>query len=46
MMHAMHHAIAKCQLTTNAGMLFIDFPTGDSTLACPPYCPHPDLVFL
>jgi hypothetical protein len=43
---AMHHAIVKYQLTTNAGMLFIDFPIGDGTLACPPYCPQPDLAVL
>lgn len=43
---AMHHTILKCQLTTNAGLLFIDFPTGDGTLACPPYCPQTDLVIL
>ena len=43
---AMHHAIVKCQLTTNAGMFFIDVPAGDATLACPPYCPQTDLIYL
>ncbi|SFW65091.1 hypothetical protein [Chitinophaga sancti] len=43
---ALHQPILNCQLTTNAGKLFIDFPAGDSTLACPPYCPQTDLIFL
>lgn len=43
---AVHHAIMKCQLTTNTGMLFIDFPAGDGTLACPPYCPQTDSIYL
>jgi hypothetical protein len=42
----MHHAIGKCQLTTNAGMFVFDLPIGDGTLACPPYCPEVDFGVL
>ncbi|SEW42925.1 hypothetical protein SAMN05428988_5432 [Chitinophaga sp. YR573] len=43
---AAQNAIGKCQLTTGAGMLFVDPPIIDGGVPCPPYCPPFGTVIL